>query len=217
MFGNGGVPLYTLVMWQCNLLYTSMHVITNYVTCLSIYVVYGLRVWNKDLLLYIIIIIRPEKALFFRFTISFICFWFVECHPARCVRPRCGGTVSRADRWFLLAASGDVTSTDLQLGSSVHGHPCLHSGWLVSLITMHTVCTHTWPIKWMHPHTYVNTCTHTYLHTVGTWPQNYNIPYVVSACMISWIHSCMYTYIVYACIDASILNQCISLNQCILL
>ena len=34
-----------------------MHVITNCVTCLSIYVVYGLRVWNKDLLLYYIIII----------------------------------------------------------------------------------------------------------------------------------------------------------------
>ncbi len=40
---------YTLVM--CSVI-CCMHVITNCVTCLSIYVVYGLRVWNKDLLLY---------------------------------------------------------------------------------------------------------------------------------------------------------------------
>ena len=33
-----------------------MHVITNCVTCLSIYVVYGLRVWNKDLLLLLLLL-----------------------------------------------------------------------------------------------------------------------------------------------------------------
>ena len=57
-----------------------MHVITNYVTCLSIYVVYGLRVWNKDLLL------------LYATSVMIIVRWHLACTRAACTshnRLRC--------------------------------------------------------------------------------------------------------------------------------
>ena len=49
---------YHTIHWSCDsvIIVPCMHVITNCVTCLSIYVVYGLRVWNKDLLLLFMIV-----------------------------------------------------------------------------------------------------------------------------------------------------------------
>ena len=45
------------IHWSCDsvVIVSCMHVITNCVTCLPIYVVYGLRVCNKDLLLLLLL------------------------------------------------------------------------------------------------------------------------------------------------------------------
>ena len=53
---------YHTIHWSCDsvVIVSCMHVITNCVTCLSIYVVYGLRVWNKYLLLLLLLTISQH-------------------------------------------------------------------------------------------------------------------------------------------------------------